>query len=63
MAFQRVSCIVASGEPTYLMSICSHGNAKRPRESEISQLEVVMLIDEQILGFEVSVQDSMGMTV
>lgn len=52
--FQRVSWVVAASALTCLMSISSHGNAKRPRESEISQLEVVMFIDEQVLRFEVS---------
>ena len=40
--------------PTYFMSVRSHGDAERPRESEISQFEIVVLIDKKVLGFEVS---------
>jgi len=45
------------------VSIRSHGNAKGPRESEIGQLEIVLFVDEKVLRFEVSVQDSVGVTV
>jgi len=40
--------------PAYLVSVCSHGNAERSCESEVSQLKIVMFIDEKVLGFEVS---------
>ena len=40
---------------TYFVSVRSHGNAECPCESKISQLEVVMFIDEKVLRFEVSV--------
>ena len=39
--------------PTYFVSVRSHGNAERPCETKISQLEIVMFIDEKVLGFEV----------
>ena len=52
--FRRVSRAGVFSEPTNLVSVGSHGNAKRPRKSEISQLEVVGFIDEQVLRLEVS---------
>jgi hypothetical protein len=45
---------VAPRALTYLVSVRSHGNAERPCESEISQLEIVMVINEKVLRFEVS---------
>lgn len=49
--------------PTYFVGVRAHGNAECPCESKISQLEVVVLIDEKVLGFEVPVQDSVGMAI
>ena len=40
--------------PAYLVSVRSHGNAESSCESKVSQLEVVLFIDKEILGFEVS---------
>jgi hypothetical protein len=45
------------------MGIRSHGDAERPCEPKVSQFEIVLFVDEKVLRFEVSVQDSVGMTV
>jgi hypothetical protein len=43
--------------------ISSHRKPERPRQPKIGELEVVMLVDEKVLGFEVAVQDTAGMAV
>lgn len=48
---------------TYFVGICSHGDAECSREPEVGQLEIVIFVDEKVLRFEVSVQDSVGMAV
>ena len=48
---------------TYLMGISSHGYTKRASQPEISELEVVILVNQQILGLQVSVEDPMRVTV
>ena len=48
---------------SYLMGISSHRNTERARKSEISQLEVVTAIDQQVLRFQVAVKDAMRVTV
>lgn len=53
--FKQVSRVVVPRAPTYFVSIRSHGNAERPCESEIGQLEIVIFVDEEVLRFEVSV--------
>ena len=45
---------MAPRAPAYFVSIRSHGNAERPCESEIGQLEIISFIDEKVLRFEVS---------
>lgn len=47
----------------YLMGVCSHRNTKGSREAKICKFKVIFLIDEQILGLEVAMQDSMRVTV
>jgi hypothetical protein len=51
----QVSRVVISRALAYLVGVRSHGNAKRPREPKISQLEVVVFINEEVLRFEISV--------
>lgn len=38
-------------------------NAKGSSETEICELEVTVLVDEEVLGFEISMEDSMSVTV
>ena len=45
------------------MGISSHGYTKRASQPEISEFEVVILVNQQILGLQVSVEDPMRMTV
>ena len=45
------------------MSVRSHGNAERSRKTEVSKLEVVIFIDQQILRLEVAMEDAVRMTV
>lgn len=48
---------------TCLVGVGSQGNAKSSSEPEIRQLEVALLVDEQILGLEVSMKDSVAVAV
>ena len=50
-------------QPTDLMRVCPHGNPERARETKVGELEVVMFIDQKILGLEVPVEDTMRMAV
>ena len=45
------------------MGIRSHGDTECSREPEVGQLEIVIFVDEKVLRFEVSMQDSVGMAV
>jgi len=49
--------------PKYLVSVCAHGDTKRPRKSKISQLQVVMFIDEKVRRVEFSMKDPVGMAI
>ena len=51
------------GWHAYLMGISPHGNTKRPCQAEICKLEVVALVDQQVLGLEVAMKDSVRMAV
>ena len=37
-------------------SLPSYGDAERPRQSEVRELELSLAVDEQVLGLQVSVQ-------
>lgn len=50
-------------ETTYLVGVCAQGNTKRSGKTEISQLEVALLVDEQVLGLEIAMKDAMGVAV
>lgn len=41
------------------MSVRPHGDTKCSSETEIGQLQVVILVNQQVLGFEISMQNSM----
>lgn len=45
------------------MSVRAEGDPKRPRESEIGQLEVTFLIDEKILRLQIAMQNPMRVEV
>ncbi len=45
------------------MSVRSHGNAERPSKAEVSELEVVIFIDQKILWLEVAMEDAVRMAV
>ena len=45
------------------MGECFDGNTESPSQAEIGDLEVALLVDEQILGFEITVDDSAGMAI
>lgn len=50
------------GNP-YLVSVGAQGHAKCPRETKIRQLQIALLVDEQVLGLEVAMQDAVGVAV
>ena len=45
------------------MCVCAHGDAERTRKPEVSELEVAIFRDEEVLRLEVSVEDTVGVTV
>ena len=48
---------------SYLVGVCAERNTKRAGEAKISELEVEVLVDEQVLGLEIAVQDAVGVAV
>lgn len=48
---------------SYLVSVSSHGNTEGSGKSKICQFQVVILINEKILRFEVAMQDTMRVAV
>lgn len=48
---------------SYLMGISSHRNTEGAREAKISELQVITVINQQVLRFQVAVQDTMRVTV
>ena len=47
----------------HLMRISPHRNPKRPSQPKIRKFKVIILVDQQVLGFEVPVEDSVGVAV
>lgn len=45
------------------MSISTQRDTKRPRQTEITNLEITRLVDQQILRFEVSMEDTVAVAV
>jgi hypothetical protein len=44
------------------MGIRAHGDANSSRQAKISELEAAVLVNEQILGLQIAVQDAVGVT-
>lgn len=45
------------------MRVRPQGNAESPGESEVGELEVAVLVNEQVLGLEIAVQNAVGVEV
>jgi hypothetical protein len=45
------------------VGISPHGNTKRPRQAEICKLEVVTFVDQQVLGLEIPMEDSVRVAI
>ena len=45
------------------MRISPHRNPKRPSQPKIRQFQVIVLVNQQVLGFEVAVEDSVRVAV
>lgn len=41
-----------------LVRVCPHWNTKRPSKAEISEFEVVSVVDEKVLGLEIPMEDA-----
>lgn len=50
-------------EGTHLMGISPHRNTECSGEPEIGKLEMIFTINEEILRFQISVQNAMSMAV
>lgn len=45
------------------MRVGAEGDAKGAREAEIGKFEVAVAVDEEVLGFQVAVEDAVGVAV
>lgn len=45
------------------MGVCAEGNAESAGETKVSELEVALLVDEEVLRLEVTVEDAVGVAV
>lgn len=45
------------------MSVCSQRHTKSASKTEIRKLQITILVDQQVLGLEITVQDSVRVTV
>lgn len=45
------------------MGVCAQGHAKGAGETEIGQLEVAVLVDQQVLGLQIAMENTVGVTV
>jgi hypothetical protein len=45
------------------MCVCAEWDTERTSKTEVSNLQVALIVDEQILRLQVSVQDAMRVTV
>ena len=45
------------------MGVGAEGDAEGAREPEVGEFEVAVAVDEKVLGFEVAVQDAVGVAV
>lgn len=45
------------------MCVCAQRNTKGAGKTEIGELEVALLVDEEVLGLEIAVQDAVGVAV
>ena len=45
------------------MGVCAERDTKCAGETKVGELEVAFLVDEEVLGFEVAVQDAVGVAV
>ena len=52
-----------NGEQWHLVGIGPHGNTKCTGQTKVGKLQVVSLINEQVLRFEVAVEDPVGVAV
>jgi hypothetical protein len=59
----KLSQLTSFRVSTYLVSIGTQGDTKGSGQTEISQLQVTITVDKQVLGFEVTVQDTVAMAV
>lgn len=51
------------GVKAYFMCVCAEWDTKSPCETEIRQLQVPLIIDQQILWLQVTMQHPMRMTI
>lgn len=45
------------------MGVGAEGHAKGASEAEVADFEVAVFVDEEILGFQVAVEDTVGVAV
>ena len=50
-------------QKTYFVSISTQRDTKRPRQTEITNLEITRLVDQQILRFKVSMKNTVAVAV
>lgn len=52
---KREDCI--KGCSAYFVGVSTHRNTKGASKTEIGELEIIVLVDEQILGLQITVKD------
>lgn len=62
---KRRQYVIALGfvELTHLVGISAQRDTESTRKTKVSQLEVTLLVDEQVLWLEISVQNAVGVAV
>jgi hypothetical protein len=45
------------------VGVCAQGNTESAGQTEISKLEIAVLVNQQVLGLQVAMQDAVGMAV
>jgi hypothetical protein len=58
---ENLRCAVPESDD--FMCVGTERDTERARQTEISQLQVALLVDEQVLRFEITVQDAVGVAV
>lgn len=63
MGWEKAGREVMEREGAHLVSVGAKRDSKRAGESKVGELEVTLLVDEEVLGLEVAVEDAVSVEV